>query len=386
MVRHFPAALLMGAVLLAPAVTLAERPVFSAESLKQRMEGSAEESKRAGDRLKASRGDLNSLQLLNSDNLTFKLPNGKLVSGVLLPTGRVAPAIDNAGKRIPACVTTENKLVPGLFDATTETIQCQVAQAELAILEDGSTAQVALVPEKKDVVVKSTKYDRSSQPVAAPAPTAARSATSSSPSTATASPPADPNVYRPPIRNTTQKATVAGVMTRDKNLFGIPIGTWANGQLLRRVSSAEGGTIEFELTEDIEGKYQVMPAGTVLFARKEINMASRRLESISVTARLPDGREVPGVEFRVFGTDKTSGLSGQLVRDTEGEIVHAGTNALLNAAGNVAISAGNNVTGGLAEDLRGDLVGNEQRALKQAPKAVIEVSAQPVLLQVVKGF
>lgn len=370
-----------------------ERPSFNADSLKARMEGSAATTQRAGDRLKSTRGDLRSLQLLNSDNLNFKLPNGHYVAGVLLPNGKVAPAIVSGQMRSPACVTKEYSLMPGIYNAATETIKCQVAQAELAILEEGTTAQAGDGSKTQVVTTTTEKGGRSSSKyssdrnadVGAVSDGSAPGKASGKKTNYTP-PPVDPNVYRPPARNSSEKRTVAGVMTRDANLFGIPIGTWVKGQLLRRVSSAEGGTIEFQIGEDIEGKYQVMPSGTMLFSQKEINLASRRLESVSVTARLPDGREVPGVRMRVFSLDKTSGLNGQLIRDTEGELAHAGANALLNAAGNAAITAGNGVTGGIAEDFRGDLVSNEQRALKRAPKAVIEVNSQPVLLQVVSGF
>jgi len=390
----------------------ANRPVFDSESLKARMESSSEDQQRASARLKASRGDTKSLRLLNREDITYKLPDGRYVPGILLPNGKVAPSIVAGRERVPACVTSDYRLVPGSYHARKEVINCDLKEQELAILEGDVANQVSTVsPTDQDSeassdnteVRSSNKYGGGSTNTAAapaakskPSPAQDSGSASSrsgsgtrtaySPQPAVYQPPANSSIYVPPMRNTSQSRSVGAVMSRDESKFGIPIGTWVNAKLMRRVSSAEGGQIEFLTLDDIEGKYQTLPEGTVLFARKQINEASRRLESVSVTARLPDGREIQGVNFRVHSLDQTAGLSGQLIRDREGELANAGANALLNAAGSVALNAGDQATGGLAGGVRDDLIQNEQRNMRRRPKAVIEVAPQEVLLQAVKGF
>jgi hypothetical protein len=380
----------VGALLLMQGA-LAERPVFTADSLKERMESTAEEQKRAGERLKASRGDLDSLRVLDDEDLAYELPNGKYVPGMLLPNGKLAPALGRGEDQRPACVSKDMKLVPGSYDPNQEAITCKLAREKLAILDQESTAQVSSVSKTDDTdesgsLAKADKYGsdkgkgRGEPANPDPAPPAAN------PAPAKPAPPANPNIYRPPGRNASSKKGVGAVMAFDEGHFGVPIGTWVEAKLLRRVSSAESGFIEFQTTEDIEGSHQVFPAGTVLFAKKNINTSRRRLESVTVTARLPDGTEVPGVKFRVYSMDKTAGLTGQLIRDRGGEFAAAGKDALLNAAGEVAVRAGDQVTAGVASDIKDDVVSKEKRYSSNGPDAVIEVAPQPVLLQVVQGF
>ena len=371
----------------------AERQVYDAESLKYLLENRQNEKQRAGDRFKASRGSLKSLSLLQNKDIHYKLPNGNYVQGVLLPNGKVAPAIKTKKEFRPACVTIEMELVPGAYDEMKKLVHCELAPSELAIITDSNSIQQSGIEAKKLLQV-STKYGNSSTEafgIGTPhrnngAPEDKTNQEKTGNHSTPKRKPANPNVYRPPSRNSTSSKSLSGVIQQDKNKFGVPIGTWVEAELLRSVSSAETGLIEYMTLTDIQGRYQVFPAGTVLFAEKSINEAERRLESITVTARLPNNDEVEGVSFRVYSLDRTAGLSGRLLRDRQNELVAASKTAGLDAVSSAAISSSNGAIGTAVNSVKGNLTAIEQRYSQGPKKAIIKVTPQKVLLKLTKKF
>jgi hypothetical protein len=272
--------------------------------------------------------------------------------------------VDRYQKHTPACVTKQMKLIQGSYNQNTQLIECKLDPSKLAIIEGQRGAQA----------ITSNKYGSSGAQTKTPLSTKHHK-------------PINQNIYIPPARNTQANAnTVAGVMDYNKQEFGIPIGTWVSAKLLRSVSSAESGMIEFETLEDIEGKRQVFPAGTVLFAQKRINEGQKRLESQTMTARLPDGDQIDGIVFMVYSLDKTAGLNGKLIRDRDGELTAATSGAALSAVGTAVVGGSNSATAAAANSFTGDMIGNERRYAPNTPRAIIKVSPQRVLLQSVSAF
>lgn len=384
---------------------------FDAESLRNRFENSEQKQLSSSERLKASQGNTKSLKLLNNNDIIYKLPNGIFVDGTLLPNGKVAPAYKSRGGQLyPACVTSSFSLVKGEWDNEKSAIACKLSPEELATIKDSqfssqiSVAQQTIASTNNQApeaqLVKSNKYGGvkysnsgnsvSSSPninsTVSHASSADRSSNSQTPKRKIE--PAkviNPNIYIPPARNNNTSKSISGVLVKDKSKFGIPIGTWIKGELLRPVSSAESGYIEFVLSEDIEGKYKTLPAGTIVFSNKNINEPDRRLESLSVTIRLPNDDEFPGVSMRVYSLNKTAGLEGSLIRDRVGELQSSGSNAALRTVAAITPQV-SSVAGTAINSITNDMVSNEQRYLNNAPKAIIKVQPQQVLLKVSRAF
>ncbi len=375
---------------------------FDESDMEARFDNAQKKQNEAARRVKSSEGSTRSLRLLNDDDKLYRLPNGVLVAGLVLPNGKLAPAYDDQTGQHPACVTNTYTLVKGEWDAWRKAINCPLSQSNLAVIENDSLASQVSVEDAgtpnatNNSLSKAGKYGEDTSPTSdGSSKPANMMAAVTLPDTSSdkkksekkekETKPVDPNIYIPPPRNNSPSNSVAGVMVRDKSKFGIPIGTWIKGELARPVSSAESGLIEFVITESIKGKYQTLPIGTVIFSNKSINEAQKRLESLSVTALLPNGDEFPGISMRAYSLDKTAGLSGTLIRDREGELKSSGSNAALSALSAATPSLGT-PAGSAINSVTDDLISNEKRYVDRAPRAIIQVSPQPVLLKVSRGF
>lgn len=369
---------------------------FNADSLKQRLSNSQKEKQNTEARLRASQSDAKSLRMLNRQDILYKLPNGEYVPGLILPNEKIAPAfIDRARTAHPACVTKSFKIIKGIWDKEKQAIKCDLKASELAVISNEQAGeQLANETTRKTNNEPAPKADKYGKPKTHTASKPARNKTSTTTASNNSSSykkpvkpiaPVNPNRYVPPPRNSANSTSVAGVMQRDPTKFGVSIGTWIKGRLPRTVSSSESGMIEFITTEDIEGKYQTLPKGTVLFANKTINTSEKKLESMSVLAKTPDGLEIPNVSVRVYSLDQTAGLSGQIVRDREAEIKGSASNAALNVATSLAPAAGN-VAGAAVNSVANDMARNEKRFIDSSAKAFIRVSPQNVLLKVSRSF
>jgi len=381
---------------------------LTGDALKQRLQGNYTATLSAAARLKASRGDTDSLHVLSKEDIQYRLPNGSYVLGLLLPNGKVTPALRDGDQLVPACVTTDYTRVPGEWDGNV--VRCDLQQADLAVLTakdtvqqmglnagaDNSGAGHTAGQPAESAIRPSRKYaSRNSSPdankVELPAmqhnvpPEGDTHVYAIDAPVPAARPISSGNIYVPPSRNNNKAKTVAGVLVRDPNKFGVAMGTWVKAELQRPVSSAESGLIEFTLTEDLVGKYRTMPAGTVIFSEKAINEAEKRLESLSQIASLPDGTEVKNISMRAFSLDKTAGISGTLVRDRDGEFSAIGADAALSTISALA-PAVEGAAGAAVDSVAGGVIGNEKKYAPKTPNAVIRVTPQPVLLKVAKTF
>jgi hypothetical protein len=154
--------------------------------------------------------------------------------------------------------------------------------------------------------------------------------------------------------------------------------------LSRNVSSAESGQIEFALEESVTGRYRELPAGTVFFANKGFNGANKRLESVTVTALLPEGEEIQ-VQARVYELDQTAGLSGSIERDRESEIFSISSKVALSTLSSITPQT-EGAAGAAVSDMADGLINTEEKNVQRPPSAVIKVSPQRCLMKVIKTF
>lgn len=410
-----------------------EKEVFDAKSLKQRLKDGADYRQSAADRMKATRADKDSLKVISEHDIKYQLPNGEFVAGILLPNGKKAPALKSRFGLRPACVTRDFQLVFGVWNDELQAIQCEIPAEELAILElegearsqvgaNGSTSEVSDRgnSEGKGADGEKTFADKysgenasvdgeggsqngnsnSDNESSSPTNTAqANKYGGSSKNTSSLSAKgnvagnganagkkqiAKKNIYIPPARGGSVSAA-GGSIKVDKNKYGIVVGTWIEAELTRTATSAETGQIEITLLENVRGKFQSLPAGTVLFADKYFNVANRRLEARTAHGITPEGNEIPSIEAYVYSLDQTAGLSGSIVRDREGEVLSAGTNTLLRTAART-VPGTSGLAATAASDFTQEMLSNEENYAPETPDAVITVSPQRVLLKISKTF
>ena len=199
---------------------------------------------------------------------------------------------------------------------------------------------------------------------------------------------ADPNTYRPPARST---AVVSGqaVVTDAVNstiAFGIRLGSWLRASLDRNTTSAETGTVELTLTSDFVGDRRTLPAGSTLFADKNLNNATKRLELIVTHGITPTGVEF---ELRgiVFDPMKTPGLAGVYMLDKE-KVASRGVSKGAIAAVGAAVGAASPGVGTTAATAATQSVLNDANQVtdSNAQQAIIYVSPQPLIIRVEKQF
>ena len=171
--------------------------------------------------------------------------------------------------------------------------------------------------------------------------------------------------------------------------YGIRIGTVLYGELRRNISSAESGWAEIVLTKDAVGDHRTLPAGTLLFANKSANAATRRMELYFAHGSTPAGDEFD-LEAQAYDDQDVAGLSG-IVEDKSKEIMRAGVNKGLLAAGKGALqsmTAGKGVIGSAAATGGGAVlsdVGTRQDATTDSG-IIIYSYPQPVRIRVQKTF
>src|SRR5690554_169698 len=394
MVKHIT--LLM---LLFSSLSVASEPL-SAADLRARMQGSEAEKKASSQRLKMMRDGKNQVGILNERNLFYELPNGKKVRAILLPNGKRSPAITEKGELVPACFTTRGTLVAGQYDVMSKSITCNIPAADIAYIDDDiyvkdNQSEVAGNTEtsgKNEEVLSVNKYSNSNSTTKPTTPKEAKkqAQTKSKGSGAPAAAPVAPrpaNFYMPSISQNAGAAAVAVVALNKEKPYGIQRGTWAEVRLTRSVSSSDSGSAEFYLQDSLEGTYQALPAGTVFFANKRINMSTRRMEAFVTLAKLPSGKEVK-VSGWIYSLNQTAGLNGVLERDREGENQAAAGNAALASLGAAASTIGGagSVAGTAVDSYTGDMVSNQRTYSTNAPTATIRVSPQRALIQITEPF
>jgi len=359
---------------------------ITANELEKLLKSGAKSKQSAADRFKASRMNTKNLTVIKETTLTYLLPNGEFVLGMLLPNNKISPAIKTKTAVFPACVTKSYKLVKGEWNNKRQIIKCELKASELALIPDLQVKQIGIPTANKYALNDSGTAPHISTRTgdeAVELPNGkTRSANKYNNGTTVQQAQAE-NTYTPPPRNSTRVNTVGGALKIEKNKYGISMGTWMKAELLRTVSSAESGQIELRLTESVSGRIKILPSETLLFAQKNFNSGSLRLEGITTTAILPNGEEIQ-MSARIYSTDKTAGLSGSITRDREGEMIAAGTNTIIKTA--TKTLAATSTTGQVASGFAGELLDNEQKNAPQTPTAIIEVVRQHVWLKLSKSI
>ncbi len=248
-----------------------------------------------------------------------------------------------------------------------------------------SASQAPSEPPRAAPTPHVNKYGRGGEN--SPVEASAAAGASGRPAQASKSRPSDPDIYIPPPRLQTTKSSRTVVYGEERKDFGIVLGTWMAAKLVRPVTSADNAATEVILTEDVEGRRRVLPAGTTLFGDKRFNSASERLEVVFTRGITPDGQEFSLVAS-LYDSRKLSGLSGAVVRRREEEVAVAAQKGALTAAGGIIGSTVDPTGGAIARgvaDAGSELLDNERRYIRQ-PQAFIQVSPQDVLVRVDQSF
>ena len=126
---------------------LADDNKYSPENLKRAFTKEGKDKRSAADRLKATNIKTDQLRLLrNGKGLSFKLPNGKWVKGLLLNNNRVAPLYYESGVDYPACVKKDMTLIKGRWNENKSIIECDLKQQDLAIIDNQKSTKEVKAP------------------------------------------------------------------------------------------------------------------------------------------------------------------------------------------------------------------------------------------------
>lgn len=356
------------------------RKFYTSDSLRDRLNSQASERDNARSRLKTMSSNPAHMKMLRGDKPQYyRLPNGEFVRGMMLPNNKLSPAIKTDKGLKPACVVDESyQLIIGSWNQEHEAIECPIEQHKLAVIN--SQKQLSIIENNNGQVSvsKNTKSKNKRESVRI----------SKNNSTGqTQSFEIDDDIYIPPfVSGGAQSNATGAVLGRKSKKFGINIGTWAKCSLPRSVSSSESGVVEFTLQEPLFGRYKEIPAGTTLFADKRINVATERLEAFIKKALTPDDQEYDSISATIYSLDKTAGLTGELVRDREGEMGSAASNAALSGLGAAVPNVSGNVSGAVVNSFTSDMIQGEQRYVQKRPSATINVSPQNCLIKITKSF
>lgn len=168
--------------------------------------------------------------------------------------------------------------------------------------------------------------------------------------------------------------------------FGITLGTWLEGRVNRDTTSAEPGLVDITLAHDFVGAKKTLPQGSLLFARKQLNRATRRMELYVVRGITPARLEFTMTGL-IFDMSKVSGLSGIITGDTEASIKRGASKGALAAIG-AAVGA---LTGPLARAggaAVGSVASDTERVVDETTEQQLTayVAAQPVLIRIEESF
>jgi hypothetical protein len=191
-----------------------------------------------------------------------------------------------------------------------------------------------------------------------------------------------------PLPPVPAQQTIASDVVPVSTAFGVRLGIWMEGSINRNTSNAEPGLVEITLTSDIIGTKKTLKAGTQLFAQKQFNSATKRLELRVEKGITPSGQEFTMSGF-VFDTQRVSGLQGLVDMDTEKSVRTGANKGLLAAAGAVAQAAGGATPMGAAAGATAHSVLTDQSNAVDQQKVqeiTIYVGPQPLLIRVDQSF
>lgn len=170
--------------------------------------------------------------------------------------------------------------------------------------------------------------------------------------------------------------------------FGIRMGTRIRAEIRQPVTNAERNLCEIYIMQDVHGEIEIMPAGTIIFAAKQFNTGTNKLEVSTVKGITPKGEEF---KIDAYGKDAmgVAGLSGTITTDGK-----AGKRSVSRGAFEVskgmasALNNGTVVGVGVEAATKNLLSEKESETAKQLnqPQFIIRVDPQPVILMVEKTF
>ena len=196
------------------------------------------------------------------------------------------------------------------------------------------------------------------------------------------------NLYTPPPRSGAVSGGQAIVTDAvySTAAFGIRLGSWLNASLDRNTTSGESGSVELTLTGDAIGDRRTLPAGTVLFADKNLNNTTKRMEMVVTHGITPAGQEFE-MHGLVFDPQKTPGLAGVYVLDKKESVSRGAQKGAIAAVGAAVGMAGPGIAGA-ATNAAAQSVLNDAGTVtdNNAAQAVIYVSPQALLIRVEKQF
>jgi len=186
----------------------------------------------------------------------------------------------------------------------------------------------------------------------------------------------------------TGEIIISDAVSSDIKAYGIRIGTWMQGSINRNVSSAEPGLVEITLTADVVGDKRTLKAGTILFAQKQLNNATKRLDMVIQKGITPNGHEFKATGF-IFDTSQVSGLPGIISGDNTQSIKRGLNKGVLAAAGAATRMLSNtSIVGSAAGAASGSLTQDRDNLVEQTTEQqlTVYVSPQPVLIRVDQTF
>jgi hypothetical protein len=196
------------------------------------------------------------------------------------------------------------------------------------------------------------------------------------------------NLYTPPPRSGAVSGGQAIVTDAvySTAAFGIRLGSWLNASLDRNTTSGESGSVELTVTGDAIGDRRTLPAGTVLFADKNLNNTTKRMEMVVTHGITPAGQEFE-MHGLVFDPQKTPGLAGVYVLDKKESVSRGAQKGAIAAVGAAVGMAGPGIAGA-ATNAAAQSVLNDAGTVtdNNAAQAVIYVSPQALLIRVEKQF
>jgi len=195
-------------------------------------------------------------------------------------------------------------------------------------------------------------------------------------------------VYTPPPRSSAVSGGQAIVTdaVHSTVAFGIRLGSWLNASLDRNTTSGESGSVELALTGDAIGDRRTLPAGTVLFADKNLNNTTKRMEMVVTHGITPTGLEFE-MHGLVFDPQKTPGLAGVYVLDKKESVSRGAQKGAIAAVG-AAVGMASPGVAGVATNAAAQSVLNDAGTVtdNNATQAVIYVSPQALIIRVEKQF
>jgi hypothetical protein len=183
--------------------------------------------------------------------------------------------------------------------------------------------------------------------------------------------------------------TMVSDAIKPSNAFGIRLGTWMEGSINRNTSNAEPGLVEITLMAEVVGDKKTLKPGTLLFAAKQFNSATKRLEMQVQKGITPDGHEFQ-LNGLVFDTQKVSGLSGIVDMNNAESVKSGASKGLIAAAGAAAQVAGGSspIVGNAASATANSILQDQTSVVEQntAQQLTIYVNPQSLLIRVDQSF